>query len=147
MYQAADVMSKKVITVSPSATAEDTIRMLYLNRISGAPVVDADGELLGLITEFQLLGVVFDPELKEVRVGTFMTRDVLTVDESDLLSNVASLMVSHRIRRLPVVRNNKVVGIVARRDVINYMVENGESIHQLFDDIRNSVYVANDSPA
>ncbi|MCH7725854.1 MAG: CBS domain-containing protein [Planctomycetes bacterium] len=140
-------MSKKVITVSPSATAEDTIRMLYLNRISGAPVVDADGELLGLITEFQLLGVVFDPELKEVRVGTFMTRDVLTVDESDLLSNVASLMVSHRIRRLPVVRNNKVVGIVARRDVINYMVENGESIHQLFDDIRNSVYVANDSPA
>ena len=147
MYQAADVMSKKVITVSPSATAEDTIRMLYLNRISGAPVVDADGELLGLITEFQLLGVVFDPELKEVRVGTFMTRDVLTVDESDLLSNVASLMVSHRIRRLPVVRNNKVVGIVARRDVIGYMLAKGESIHQLFDDIRTFANVANDSPA
>ena len=147
MYQAADVMSKKVITVSPSATVEDTIRMLVDNGISGAPVVDADGELVGIITEFQLLEVAYDPEFMAALVEDFMTRNVLTVDESDLLSDVASQMIAHRIRRLPVVRNNKVVGIVARRDVIGYMLAKGESIHQLFDDIRTFANVANDSPA
>lgn len=136
MYQAADVMSKKVITVSPSATVEDAIRTLIDNGISGAPVVDAGGELVGLITEFQLLEVVYDPDVKVARVEELMTRDVVTVDEPALLSHVASEMIAHRIRRLPVVRDNKVVGVIARRDLLRYMLDTATPIEQFFDDLR-----------
>ena len=147
MYQAADVMSKRVITVSSSATVEDAIRTLVDNCISGAPVVDGDGELVGIITEFQLLEVVYDPDVKADRVEELITRDVLTVDESALLSRIAGLMISHRIRRLPVVRGKKVVGIIARRDLLRYMLEKGESLDQFFDEMREFANIADDSMA
>jgi CBS domain-containing protein len=120
MYVAKAVMTENVISISAAATVQEAIRLLVRHRISGAPVVDEAQQLVGIISEFQLMEIVFEPDLKSRPVADFMTKDVITVGEGALLSEVVSLFVVHRIRRLPVVRNGTLVGLIARRDVLAY---------------------------
>src|SRR2546425_446553 len=122
MYTAQDAMTKDVVTVSPEATVEETIRLLIDHRISGAPVLDNEGTLIGIVTEFQLLEVTYDPRLRGRRVKDFMTKAPITVAPFALLSEVVNLFVLHRIRRLPVVENKRLVGIIARRDVLRCLI-------------------------
>jgi CBS domain-containing protein len=137
MYQAKDAMNTKVVSIRPEATIEEAIRLLLKHDVSGVPVVDAKGNLCGIISEFQLLEVVYDPNLKGAQVQGFMTRDVMTIDESTLLATVANLFIVHRIRRVPVVRNGRVVGIVSRRDLLRYIIETGSKIENFFDELKN----------
>jgi CBS domain-containing protein len=79
MFKAQDAMTRKVITISPDATVEEVIRLLLDHQISGAPVVDADGRLVGIVSEFQLLEVTYDPKLRGRMVRDFMTKSPITV--------------------------------------------------------------------
>ncbi len=137
MYQAKDTMNTKVISIRPEATIEEAILMLLKHDVSGLPVIDEKGQLCGIISEFQLLEVVYDPNLKAAQVQGFMTREVFTIDESTLLASVANLFIVHRIRRVPVVRDGKVVGIVSRRDLLRYIVETGSKIENFFDELKS----------
>jgi CBS domain-containing protein len=137
MYQAKDAMTTDMVTVSPDSTIEEAMRLLIDERISGAPVVDQHGKLIGIISEYQLLEVVYDPELKAQHVSDFMTRNVITVDADALLASVANMFVLHRIRRLPVVQNGQLVGVVARRDLLKYIMESGAPIQNFFDELRS----------
>jgi CBS domain-containing protein len=137
MYQAKDTMSTAVVSVHPEATVEEAIRLLLANELSGLPVIDDSGRLCGIISEFQLLEVVYDPNLKNSRVKEFMTRDVLTVDESALLATVANMFIVHRIRRIPVLREGVVVGVVSRRDLLRYIVETGSKIDNFFEELKS----------
>jgi CBS domain-containing protein len=137
MYQAKDTMNTKVISIRPEATIEEAIRMLLKHDVSGLPVIDDTGRLCGIISEFQLLEVVYDPNLKAAQVQGFMTREVITIDESTLLASVANLFIVHRIRRVPVVRDGKVVGIVSRRDLLRYIVDTGSKIENFFDELKS----------
>lgn len=128
MYTAGDVMQTKVITISPDSTVQEAIGILLKNHISGAPVIDGRGSLVGVISEFQLLETVFDPRLCNENVQAFMTKDVISVSERALLAEVATLFITHRIRRLPVVRGGQVVGLVTRSDLLRYVTESGEEI-------------------
>lgn len=123
MSQAQDVMSRKIVAVSADATVEDAIRSLLEHHVSGAPIVDEQGCLVGIISEFQLLEAVYTPEIKQQRVSDLMTKDVVTVTEDASLSEITNMLLLHRIRRVPVVRDRKVVGIIARRDLLRYVVD------------------------
>ncbi len=136
MYQVKDTMRTPVISTRPDASIEEAIRLLLDNELSGLPVIDADGKLCGIISEYQLLEVVYDPDLKSAPVKEFMTKDVLTVDETALLATVANLFIMHRIRRVPVIREGRVVGIVSRRDLLRYIVETGSKIDNFFDELK-----------
>lgn len=136
MYQVKDTMRTRVVSVRPDATVEEAIRTLLAHDVSGAPVLDEAGGLLGIISEFQLLEVVYDPNLKVAPVRDFMTKDVITVDETALLATVANLFIMHRIRRVPVVRDGQVVGVVSRRDLLRYIVETGAKIDNFFDELK-----------
>ncbi|MBI3466383.1 MAG: CBS domain-containing protein [Planctomycetes bacterium] len=137
MYQAKDAMTTDVVTISPDATIEEAMRLLINQRISGAPVVDRNGKLVGIISEYQLLEVVYDPELKAQHVSDFMTRNVITVDPEALLASVANMFVLHRIRRLPVVQSGRLIGVIARRDLLQYIIESGAPIQNFFDELRS----------
>ena len=139
MYQALDVMRTNVITICADATVEDAIRSLLQHDISGAPVVDDQGSLVGIISELQLLEAVYTPEVKERPVRHFMTKDVLTVVESTLLSDVTSLLVLHRIRRVPVVGNGSIVGIITRRDLLRYTLDAGDTLEACLDQVKTFV--------
>lgn len=123
MRHAQDVMSRNVVAIRADATVEEAIRSLLEHHVSGAPVVDGQGHLVGIISEFQLLEAVYTPEVKWERVQDLMTKDVVTADEGASVSDVANLLLLHRIRRVPVVRDQNVVGIIARRDLLRYVIQ------------------------
>lgn len=122
-YVCGNVMTSNVITVSEDTTARQAIEKLLEYKISGLPVVDQEEKLVGLITEYQLVQALFRPELQIEPVSRFMTTDLITVDEDALLFEVANLMLKNRMRRIPVTRNGRVVGIIARRDLLRYFLE------------------------
>ena len=123
MLTAGDVMTTDLITIPFDATTEEAVHTLLLHGVSGAPVVDELGRLRGIVSEFQLLVVVYNQEAKDEPVASFMTTDVICVDESDPLTEVANRMVAHRIRRLPVLRDGRLAGVVSRPDLLRYAIE------------------------
>jgi CBS domain-containing protein len=132
MYQVKDAMTLKVATVGPDVSVEQAIQILLDKQVSGAPVVDNDGNLVGIITQFQLLEVMYDPKLKMSRVRELMTRNVLTVDENTTLATVANMLIVHRIHRLPVLRQRRVVGIISRSDLLRYFMKTGAAFETFF---------------
>ncbi len=123
MRRARDVMNKNVVAIRPDATVEEAIHSLLENHVSGVPIIDEQGYLAGIISEFQLLEAIYRPEVKQERVRDLMTKDVITVAEDAALSEVANMLLLHRIRRVPVVRDGKMVGIIARRDLLGCTVD------------------------
>jgi len=136
MYQASYVMTTNVTTIAPDATVDEAIGVLLDNQISGLPVVDARGMLVGMISEFQLLETVFDPQIRNESVRGFMTRDVIAVDDGALLADVASLFIMHRIRRVPVLREGQLVGLITRRDLLRYVAKAGDQIDTFLNEVR-----------
>lgn len=109
---AKDIMTKKVITVAPSASLKDLAKVLIKNRISGAPVADKNGKILGVVSEADLVAK------KGRQVKSVMSVKVISIDEDTPVEKIASLMTTHRIKRLPVLRGEKLVGIVSRADIV-----------------------------
>ena len=136
MYQASDVMTTNVTTIAPDATVDEAIGVLLDNQISGLPVVDARGMLGGMISEFQLLETVFDPQIRNETVRGFMTKDVIAVDDGALLADVASLFIMHRIRLVPVLRDGQLVGLITRRDLLRYVAKAGDQINTFLNEVR-----------
>jgi CBS domain-containing protein len=132
MYQVKDAMTRRVISINPKATLEEAIRLLLKHNISGAPVIDDNGRLCGIITQYQLLEVLYEPTVKHSRVEECMTREVITIDEEALLGSATNYFVLHRIRRIPVLRDGKVIGILSRQDLLTYFAETGEEIEAFF---------------
>lgn len=142
--RATDVMTTDVITVDPDMTVQALAKMLAERGISGAPVVDQNGHLLGIISEGDLLhraeiGTArrhrerrrswwldhFASDLAREYVKShgrtvkdIMTRDVVTVTEETDLGEVAALLEAKRIKRVPVMRGGKVVGIISRANIV-----------------------------
>ncbi len=107
-----DIMTKDVITVSPQATVRELAKILVKKRISGAPVVDKKGNVLGIASEADIVGS------RENQVKAIMTKKVISVTEETPVEEIASLMTNHIIKRVPVMRGKRLVGIVSRADII-----------------------------
>jgi CBS domain-containing protein len=116
-------MTRDVVNVSSDATVSETIELLLAHRISGAPVVDDEMRLVGIISEFRLMQAIYDPLLKFQCVAELMSTDVLTVNEETPVLTVANLMIWNRIRRVPVLRNGILVCLISRPDMIRYALE------------------------
>lgn len=115
---ARDIMTDNVVSIRPTATVEEAIDSLLMQRVSGLPVIDEHGRLVGIVTEFALLAIAYDPSILKDAVSQHMTTDVLAVDASDPIRRVADLCIVHRVRRVPVMENGRLVGLIARRDVL-----------------------------
>jgi CBS domain-containing protein len=123
MLTAGAIMTTDLVTVRPDSSIEEAIELLLNQSISGLPVIDVDGCLVGVITEFALLAVAYDKRVKNHTVNQYMTREVITVDLNDPISRIADLCIVHRVRRVPVMLDGRVVGLIARRDVLRALVE------------------------
>lgn len=108
-----DIMTRQVITVTADQPVREAARVLAHHRISGVPVCDAGGEMIGLLTEYDLIA---RPDAHSV--GDAMTRDVVTVQGSTSLDELRTLFVSRKFRRVPVLSGRKLVGIVSRGDLV-----------------------------
>src|ERR671931_408250 len=107
-----DVMTHNVITVSPQTPVTEAAERLAANRITGMPVVDEHGSLVGVVSEFDIIG-------KSGRtVGEIMTRGVISVSPQTPLEEAAHILTGARIRRLPVLDGAQLVGIISRADIV-----------------------------
>ena len=136
-----DVMTREVVSIAPEASVMEAVRLMLQHKISGLPVIDASGKLQGVVTEGDFLRrVETGTERKRSRLVEFllgpgrlatdyvhatgrkvdevMTPDVRTVSEDETLERVVHLMERYRIKRVPVVRGDKVVGIVTRQNLM-----------------------------
>lgn len=123
MLTARDIMTEGVITIRPTGTIQEAIELLLAERISGLPVIDDRSRLVGIVTEFALLAVAYDERVLTDTVSQHMTTDLLTVDAADPVRKVADLCVVHRVRRVPVMDQGKLVGLIARSDVLRAIYE------------------------
>lgn len=105
-------MTTNVVSIQAGATVEDAARLLARNRISGMPVVDADGALVGLVTEHDLIA------RQGHAVADIMSRSVISISPDTEVEQVSHLLTDQRIRRVPVLENGRVVGIVSRSDLV-----------------------------
>jgi CBS domain-containing protein len=143
--QASDIMTTRVVTVGPDTQVGDTAQLLLENRISAVPVVDAAGRLLGIVSEGDLmrraetgterrpswwLALFTDTEAQARafvktharRIADVMTRRVVTIAENTPLEDIADLLEKRRIKRVPVMRGDRLVGIVSRADLLQGLV-------------------------
>ena len=108
-----EIMTPNVISVSEDATPREVAQVLDRHRISGLPVCDDAGHMVGLISEFDLIA-----KPNAHTAGEAMTRDVISVMEDTSVDEVRYLLVHRRIKRVPVLRGQKLVGIVSRADLV-----------------------------
>lgn len=136
--KAGDVMTTGAATVRPDAPLAEAARLMIQHQISGLPVVDAQDRLVGLVTENDFLRAGKDgkprliemlakagtdqDELNLLRVDELMTREPLTVSAETPLEEVIAVMLRHAVRRLPVVADGKVVGIVSRANLLRALL-------------------------
>lgn len=131
MITAKDVMNADIFTVDPEDTVDEVMRRMIAHGVSGLPVVDMSGQLVGVITEFDLLDLVWDPKTGKNEVYHYMTRDVRTVNEEDELADIAEMFRMLSIRRLLVMRGERVVGVISRRDLIRYVLRIRKQLPEL----------------
>jgi CBS domain-containing protein len=112
---ARDIMTRKVHTTSPEASVQELAQLLSRHDISGVPVVSKDGSMIGIVSEADILGKVVREGL---RVADIMSSEIIFVDEQTRVSEIAALLTERKIKRVPVMRNGKLVGIVCRADIV-----------------------------
>ena len=118
--QARDVTNTDVVAIHSDASVEEAIDCLLRSGVSGLPVVDANEKLIGMITEFQLTKAVHRPDIRRGAVRDLMTKDVIVTNETTALPVVIAQMDKHQLALIPVTRNGKVVGTIARRDLLRF---------------------------
>lgn len=116
-----DYMAGRLVTFKPDMDVLDAIQELLHNRIAGAPVVNDQGELLGMLSELDCLKIALNAGYYGDwggPVADYMTPDVETVDADMNIIDLAQRFLNSRYRRFPVLRNNRLVGQISRRDVL-----------------------------
>ena len=144
MLKAKDIMTKDVITVTPVTTIEDLAHILIEHNISGAPVVNDEGNLVGIVTENDLISknkrlhiptvmrlfdayiilespATIEREIKRmaaVTVNDIFVKDVVTVTEENSVEEIATIMSEKKVYLIPVVTGGKITGIIGKMDLI-----------------------------
>ncbi len=119
MFQAKDIMTTKLISIGPEAKVKEAVKLIVRNNISGLPVVNKDNEVIGIVSEKDLLDLLFNPEDLEASISKIMVTRVTTIPGDATLFDVGEVFLSNSFRRLPVVDDkNRIIGLISRRDLL-----------------------------
>jgi CBS domain-containing protein len=138
-FRAKDIMTTLVVTIPPEATIDKAFALLLRHHISGLLVVDQDDHLHGVISELDLLRLLYDAETKQECVGQYCSREVVSVRVNDPLHEVTEIFLDNPFRRVPVLNSDdKVVGVISRRDLVRYIHEVRQRISAVMDSRKRS---------
>jgi CBS domain-containing protein len=119
--QAKDIMTRDIITVSPTMPIRALAMTLIKNQISGAPVAGKNGKIVGVVSEADIVAK------KGKDVKSIMSKKIISVGEDTAVEEIARLMTTQKIKRVPVMRGDNVVGIVSRADIVS-AIARGEHV-------------------
>jgi CBS domain-containing protein len=144
---ARDIMSEKVVSVTPGDTLEDVVKVMSAAGVSGVPVVEADGRVLGVISEKDIIrrmlggksgsimtlmagclraGGCMCMRVRDLKADAIMTSPAVTVRVDATLAEMADILSGRKVNRLPVTDNEgRLLGILARNDIVNAMMNIG----------------------
>ncbi|MBF0494456.1 MAG: CBS domain-containing protein [Candidatus Omnitrophica bacterium] len=123
MTKVAEIMTKKVIKVYPSTPVYDAANMLLESSISGMPVVDYAGHLVGIVSEKDVLKLLFAKDEDGKVVADFMTINVKTFDADEDIEKLCTFFMKNPFRRVPIVDKGRLLGIVSRRDILTFILK------------------------
>jgi len=119
MLKAKDIMTEDVISVKKDTPIYEAVDILAENQIAGIPVVEDDMTLVGILSEKDVLSLLFFYGRDEKRtVNDFMTQPAIHFDEDENLLDVCDCLTNHDFRRVPITSKEKLVGVVSRADII-----------------------------
>ena len=125
-YSIKEFMAKQLITFQSDTPIETAMESFLENKISGAPVIDNQGKLVGVLSEKDCMRTLFESSYYNNLGGfvkEYMSTDLKTINIHDTLSNVADEFIKSRFRRFPVMEGDKLVGQISRRDILRAIVK------------------------
>ena len=125
-YSIKEFMAKQLITFKSDTPIETAMESFLDNKISGAPVLDNQGNLVGVLSEKDCMRTLFESSYYNNLGGfvkEYMSTDLKTINIHDTLSNVADEFIKSRFRRFPVMEGDKLVGQISRRDILRAIVK------------------------
>jgi CBS domain-containing protein len=125
IFRAKDVMSTDIITVGRKIDIYEAVSLIVENNITGLPVVNDDMTLAGIVSEKDVLKLLYDKIGEYRKVEDFMTKDVRFFDQEDSLIKIVDCLINNRFRRVPILNKTKLVGIISRKDIISFIFRQG----------------------
>ena len=129
MCKAKDIMFKKVVSVKADTPIYDAIKAIVKDNLSGLPVVNEDMTIAGIISEKDMLRLLYNFQVARGEIPTsatvenYMTSNVVTVDQEESLTRVCNCLMDNQFRRVPVLSEGKLVGVISRADIMRYILE------------------------
>jgi CBS domain-containing protein len=124
-----DIMNICVVTLRPDDTLIGAVELLCTHHVSGAPVVAEDSRIVGFISEPDLMDVLFDESARFRPVSAYMNEDVYAVAPDESIASATAMFALYNVRRLPVMENGTLVGVVTRRDLLQYALIGEETFN------------------
>ncbi len=123
MFRAKTIMKTNVISIARDTEVYEAIRLMAEKNVTGLPVVNEDQSLAGVITEKDVLKLLYDSEDLPGTVEEFMTTDVTCFDQEDSLIDIVDSLINNHFRRVPILDEDRLVGIISRKDIIAYILK------------------------
>lgn len=121
MIKAREIMKTDVISVTKGEDICEAVRIMALNNITGLPVVNDDGTIAGVLTEKDVLKLLYRGQDKPGTVAEFMTTSVVCFEQDDNLADITGCLMRNHFRRVPILNKGRLVGIISRRDIIRHI--------------------------
>jgi len=121
MFKAKDIMNSDIVTITPYDTVDRALSLMLQYRITGLIVIGSNNRPLGVVSDFDLLDMVYDCHAEENKVSHYMSSEVHQVNEDTSWTDVADIFREKRVRRLPVTRDGKLTGVVTRHDLMRWI--------------------------
>lgn len=122
MFKASEIMNTQVVTVGEKTPIYEAVQILVDHNLTGLPVIREDGTLVGIVSEKDVLSLLFNVKDRQGKVEDFMTKTVISFDVNDSLIEISECLIRKPFRRVPITSQGKLKGIISRRDIISYIL-------------------------
>jgi CBS domain-containing protein len=121
MFTAEEIMTREVVTVKEDTPILEAMEIMLKEGVSGVPVIDDNKELVGVLSEKDVVGLLYDKEgLQTKRVRHFMTEHAISFDKDDGIVDICDFLAKGLVRRVPITSQGRLVGIISVPDIIRY---------------------------